>query len=334
MTLGPSPAASARFKSELTWKFLYCAFLGGAFALASCSSNHTLTSRTAKNMIVKANRATPLHYFASYDEIEQTVVEPAIEDYTQGQYEPRSSKQKVKELIAAGYVGLTRTEAKKVPTVAGEYTGTLGPSNEKYAFTANLSNVPNTDTVTGSFSQTLLESINCRANGSISGVVENDGEAHLHLVAIKGQGGMCSAWDWNGPLAITISDRGAANGNCKGSINIYEYNTRVDLNCDMRFPASAPYIESNRYYYGFTPKFQNLVEDPGQKSLLAGDFQLDEVADLLLVPGMDSAATATEVGHIDYNPAATILTGQKSEQIRRNAEFRKQPDGEWVLTQH
>jgi hypothetical protein len=318
---------------ELVWKFLCCAFLGGAFVLASCSSNHTLTPRTAKAMIVKANDTTPLHYSATYGEIERIVAEPTIEDYTQGQYAPGSSKEKVKELIAAGYVAITRTEAKSVPTVAGEYSGTFGPSNETWLLTANLSNVPNTDTVTGSFSQVLQRGIHCRADGSVSGVLENNGEAKLHFEASKGEGGMCTDWGWNGPLSITRSDHAAANGTCTGFWNIYN-STKVDLKCNMRLPASAPSIESKRYYYGFTPKFQSLVANPGQKTLIAGDFKLDEVTDLLLVPGMDSAATATEVGHVDYNPAAKILTGQASMQVSRNAEFRKQPDGDWVLTGH
>jgi hypothetical protein len=163
--------------------------------------------------------------------------------------------------------------------------------------------------------------------------LENNGEAKLHFEASKGEGGMCTDWGWNGPLSITRSDHAAANGTCTGFWNIYN-STKVDLKCNMRLPASAPSIESKRYYYGFTPKFQSLVANPGQKTLIAGDFKLDEVTDLLLVPGMDSAATATEVGHVDYNPAAKILTGQASMQVSRNAEFRKQPDGDWVLTGH
>jgi hypothetical protein len=186
---GSSLGGGAWFKSKPVLKLLYCAFFGGAFVLVSCSSNHTLTPRTAKAMIVKANDTTPLHYSATYGEIERIVAEPTVEDYTQGQYAPGSSKEKVKELIAAGYVAITRTEAKNVPTVSGEYSGTFGPSGETWLLTTNLSNVPNTDTVTGSFSQVLQRGIHCRADGSVSGVVENDGEATLHFEASRGEGG-------------------------------------------------------------------------------------------------------------------------------------------------
>lgn len=337
-TTARSSSEVDRICPEHFLNFLYCAFFGSVFVLVSCSSNHTLTPRTAKAMIDRANGATPLHYSANYGEIERIVAEPTIEDYTQGQYDQGSLKEKVKELIAAGYVVITRTEAKNVPAVAGEYTGTFGSSNETWLFAVNLSNVPNADTVTGSFSQVLQKGIKCRADGSVSGVVENSGQAHLHFEAHKGQGGLCNDWNWSGPLTITRSDRGVANGNCTGFWDIdSEYlndKTRVDLKCDMHLPGSAPYIESKQYYYGFTPKFQSLIANLGQRTFIAGDFKLDDVTDLLLVPGMDSAATATEVGHVDYNPATKILTGQASMRVSRNAEFRKQPDGDWVLTGH
>jgi hypothetical protein len=137
---------------------------------------------------------------------------------------------------------------------------------------------------------------------------------------------------------MSKSDSTTLTGDCSGfwSVNngYLQEDTHVNLKCNTRLQSPNPirsYIESKRFYYGFTTKFQTLVLEPAKKELLAGNFKIDEVNELLLVPGAESAATGTELGHVDYNAAAKILTGQASLSVKRLATFRKQPDGEGVL---
>jgi hypothetical protein len=111
--------------------------------------------------------------------------------------------------------------------------------------------------------------------------------------------------------------------------------TAVDLKCQMAFQAAVPpgsYVEATRFHYSYADKFKLLQKNPGQKTILAGNFTVDHVDNLLLVPGAESEATGTVLAHIDLNDAAGILYGKSSLQVTREATFRKQPDGNWVAT--
>src|SRR5713101_9493860 len=114
--------------------------------------------------------------------LEPLVIASTLENYAEGQYQPGSAKQKLKDLIAAGYVAQTK-ETKRVPIISGEYSGSythpsvpgiVNSPTELMNVTAKLENVPNTDAIQGSFVQVHTPS-GCRTSGQIVGVLEAEG---------------------------------------------------------------------------------------------------------------------------------------------------------------
>ncbi len=300
-----------------------------ALLAAACSSQRQLTPETAKKMIANALQEQAKPYTISYAGLEPLVIASTLENYAEGQYQPGSAKQKLKDLIAAGYVAQTK-ETKRVPIISGEYSGSYTDHN----VTVKLENVPNTDTIQGSFAQVHTPS-GCHASGEIAGVLDAEGSGAIQFVYKRGGG--CYSSGGKGSVALTKADGATLRGSCDGywSDNA-AFGASGTLTCQVVFHAPEPpkaYSETTRFHYSFGNKFTGLVVQPQQKLISAGSITIDKVERLLLGP-TDTMAMGQFVWHVDFNDAARIIDSKTATQGTGQAQFGKQPDGNWVLVNH
>jgi hypothetical protein len=75
-----------------------------ALMAARCSNQRQLTPDSARKMIADALDAKAKPYTVSYAGLEPLLITSTLGNYTEGQYPPGSVKQKLRDLIAAGYV--------------------------------------------------------------------------------------------------------------------------------------------------------------------------------------------------------------------------------------
>lgn len=81
------------------------------------------------------------------------------------------------------------------------------------------------------------------------------------------------------------------------------------------------------YEYAFVPEVYNLAVS--EKAIKAGSIKIDRLENLILVNTVQ--AEATFYWHTDFNRVAQVLTGKVQQYGTGRVEFRKQPDGRWVV---
>jgi hypothetical protein len=173
-----------------------------------------------------------------------------------------------------------------VPIISGENSGsythpsTPGIVNSPAEFmnvTVQLENVPNTDTIQGSFTQVHTPSP-CQTSGEIAGVLDTDGSGAIQFVYKRGGG--CYSSGGRGTVSLTKADGATLRGNCDGywSDNT-AFGASGTLKCHLVFHAPQPpkaFSETARFHYSFGDKFTGLIVQPQQKLISGGSISIDK----------------------------------------------------------
>jgi hypothetical protein len=294
-----------------------------------CSNQRQLTPESAKKMIIGASDTKGKPFSVSYARLEPVVMASTLENYAEGQYPPGSAKQQIKDLIAGGYVSQSK-EIKRIPIISGEYSGTYSEWN----VTASFENVPDTDTIRGSFAQ-LHRPSQCHEGGQIGGVLGPDGSGLVEFVYTKGGG--CFSRGEQASALLTKSDGTTFKGSCDGMwSDAAAGGVSGTMKCNLVFHSPNPpsnYTEATRFHYSFDNKFTALAAQPQQKLISAGSITVDIVQNLLLGPS-ETMASGEFQWHVEFNDPARIIEGKQTTQGLGHAEFGKQPDGNWVLVNY
>jgi hypothetical protein len=86
-----------------------------------------------------------------------------------------------------------------------------------------------------------------------------------------------------------------------------------------------------QFTYSLSPSASQLVTEPG-RTIAGGDYQVAKVSNLLLAG--ETSAEAEFEWTVALNAFATVVTGEPAITGTGKAQFGKQPDGEWILTDY
>ena len=99
----------------------------------------------------------------------------------------------------------------------------------------------------------------------------------------------------------------------------------------VRGPSTGE-ITLRQYSYLYTDTFDKFVQSPGK--LQAGLIEVDSVEQLFLSPLGETVAEGRFKWHVKFNRVAQALTGKAMRDGIGRVQFRKQPDGDWALTEY
>jgi hypothetical protein len=287
------------------------------FFAAGCSSNKNLTPSSAGRLGLTFNYVPYLRQ-AGFGA--KTFV-----DYNQNQVRETGSANAMHRLLEAGLLE-QRVETTSYPNLTGIYEDMGAKTVTHYDWAhiryvstkkliglhpLTLSMQQGSTAISGSYTYTIGDDGDCK--GAVSGRVDADGGIDLDF-RNTGSSYCPTPVDRHNKWNVQSVDGGGLK--LVGPVTVYN-------------AKSVGIITLTTYRYLLTKKFDGITPDGLVK---IGQYHVDSVTNLLL--DTDVSAWGNYAWHIDYNEIGQAITGVKSTSGTGQAEFRKQPDGNWVCFSH
>jgi len=244
-------------------------------------------------------------------------------DYSQDQFEGTNPAAAMHRLLEAGLLE-KRTETQSYPNLTGSYEDMRTEhvtyyewQHVRYVTTKDLvglhpltlSMQQGSMAISGNYTYAVNGGGHCE--GLVSGKVNADGGVDLEL---RNTGNYCPT-EVNGYHKWDVQLVSAGGVKLIGPATVY--NTK-----------STGTSTLTTYRYLLTEKLKTTSDG----MVTIGKFRVDSVTNLLL--DTDVSASAQYTWHVDYNNIGQAIMGKTSTSGTSSAEFRKQPDGNWVCVSH